>query len=86
VFGVIKREVRRRSSIEPVIGHIKTDGHLGRRHLKGRVLAWLRLLMRLILKPPAATSHRLNRTRMGLLADDQPIWAPMIEWGLSVQH
>jgi hypothetical protein len=86
VFGVIKREVRRRSSIEPVIGHIKTDGHLGRRHLKGCVLAWLRLLMRLILKPPAATSRRLNRTQMGLLADDQPIWGPMIEWGLSVQH
>ena len=30
VFGVIKRELRRRSAIEPVIGHMKTDGHLGR--------------------------------------------------------
>jgi len=67
VFGVIKRELRRRSAIEPVIGHLKTDGHLGRCHLKGRegdaanviltavghnlrlVLAWLRLLLRLIL-------------------------------------
>ena len=67
VFGVIKRELRRRSAIEPVIGHMKTDGHLGRCHLKGRegdaanviltavghnlrlVLAWLKLLMRLIL-------------------------------------
>jgi transposase, IS5 family len=67
VFGVIKRELRRRSAIEPVIGHMKTDGHLGRCYLKGRegdavnavltavghnlrlVLAWLRLLMRLIL-------------------------------------
>jgi IS5 family transposase len=29
VFGVIKRELRRRSAIEPVIGHMKTDGHLG---------------------------------------------------------
>jgi IS5 family transposase len=36
VFGVIKRELRRRSAIEPVIGHMKTDGHLGRCHLKGR--------------------------------------------------
>ena len=35
VFGVIKRELRRRSAIEPVIGHMKTDGHLGR-YLKGR--------------------------------------------------
>jgi IS5 family transposase len=33
---VIKRELRRRSAIEPVIGHMKTDGHLGRCHLKGR--------------------------------------------------
>ena len=31
-----KRELRRRSAIEPVIGHMKTDGHLGRCHLKGR--------------------------------------------------
>jgi hypothetical protein len=29
VFDVIKRELRRRSAIEPVIGHMKTDGHLG---------------------------------------------------------
>jgi len=67
VFGVIKRELRRRSAIEPVIGHMKTEGHLGRCHLKGRagdaanviltavghnlrlVLAWLRILLRLIL-------------------------------------
>ena len=36
VFGVIKRELRRRSAIEPVIGHLKTEGHLGRCYLKGR--------------------------------------------------
>lgn len=68
VFGVIKRELRRRSAIEAVIGHMKADGHLGRCHLKGRdgdatnvvltavghnmrlLLAWLRLLLRLILR------------------------------------
>ena len=33
---MIKHELRRRSAIEPVIGHLKTDGHLGRCHLKGR--------------------------------------------------
>ena len=67
VVGVIERELRRRSAIEAVIGHMKTDGHLDRCHLKGRegdaanvvltavghnlrlVLAWLRLLLRLIL-------------------------------------
>ena len=36
VFGIIKRELRRRSAIEAVIGHMKADGHLGRCHLKGR--------------------------------------------------
>ena len=35
VFGTIKRELRRRSAIEPLIGHMKEEGHLGRCHLKG---------------------------------------------------
>ena len=67
VFGAIKRELRRRSAIEAVIGHMKDEGHLGRCYLKGRagdaanailtavgynfrlLLAWLRILLRLIL-------------------------------------
>ena len=67
VFGVIRRELRRRSAIEAVIGHMKADGHLDRCYLKGPagdaanailtavghnlrlVLAWLRMLLRLIL-------------------------------------
>jgi len=67
VHGQIKRELRRRSAIEAAIGHMKTDGHLGRNYLKGRhgdqinavlsavgynfrlILAWLRILLRLIL-------------------------------------
>jgi IS5 family transposase len=36
VFGAIKRELRRRSAIEPIIGHMKAEGHLGRCYLKGR--------------------------------------------------
>ena len=35
VFGAIKRELRRRSAIEPVIGHMKAEGHLSRCYLKG---------------------------------------------------
>ncbi len=67
VFGTIKRELRRRSAIEPVISHLKAEGHLGRCYLKGRaghaanailsavgynfrrILAWLRILLRLFL-------------------------------------
>ncbi len=37
VHGQIKKELRRRSAIEPVIGHCKTDGHLGRNFLNGRL-------------------------------------------------
>ena len=37
VHGQIKKELRRRSAIEPVIGHCKMDGHLGRNFLKGRL-------------------------------------------------
>ena len=36
VFGAIKRELRRRSAIEPIIGHLKAEGHLGGCYLKGR--------------------------------------------------
>jgi IS5 family transposase len=31
----IRRELRRRNGIEPVIGHMKEDGHLGRNFLRG---------------------------------------------------
>jgi len=34
--STIRRELRRRSAIEPVIGHMKNDGLLGRNFLKGR--------------------------------------------------
>lgn len=33
----IKKEMKRRSAIEPLIGHLKNDGHLGRNYLKGRL-------------------------------------------------
>ncbi len=31
-----KKELRRRAAIEPVIGHLKSEGHLDRNYLKGR--------------------------------------------------
>jgi hypothetical protein len=36
VFGAIKCQLKRRSAIEPVIGHLKSEGHLARCYLKGR--------------------------------------------------
>ena len=35
ITPTIRRELRRRAAIEPVIGHMKTDGHLGRNFLRG---------------------------------------------------
>ena len=37
VHGQIKRELKRRSAIEPIIGHMKNEGHLGCNHLQGRL-------------------------------------------------
>ena len=57
VHGRIKKELRRRSAIEAVIGHCKTDGHLDRNFLKGRggdqfnaVMSAVGYNLRLILK------------------------------------
>jgi IS5 family transposase len=36
VHGQIKKELRRRAAIEPVIGHLKSQGRLERNYLKGR--------------------------------------------------
>ena len=37
VSPTIKKELRRRSAVEPVIGHMKEDGKLGRNWLKGNI-------------------------------------------------
>jgi IS5 family transposase len=36
VTRAIRREMKRRAAVEPVIGHLKDGHHLGRNHLKGR--------------------------------------------------
>ena len=35
VSPAIKRQMRRRSAVEPIIGHIKTEHHMGRNFLAG---------------------------------------------------
>jgi transposase, IS5 family len=35
MFGVFKRELRQRFAIEPLIGHMEEEGHLGCCHLNG---------------------------------------------------
>ena len=36
VHGIIRRELRRRSAVEPIIGHLKSEHRLDRNYLKGR--------------------------------------------------
>jgi IS5 family transposase len=59
--GIIKRELRRRSAIEPVIGHMKIDGNLGRCHLKGREGDAANVIL-------TATGHNLRRVLAWLRA------------------
>ena len=49
----IKRELRRRSAIEPVIGHLKSDGLLERNHLAGKHGDAINLIL-------AAAGHNLR--------------------------
>ena len=36
VTAQIRREMKRRAAVEPVIGHLKAEHRMGRNHLKGR--------------------------------------------------
>ena len=49
----IKRELRRRSAIEPMIGHMKADGRLGRNYLLGATGDAINALL-------VATGHNLR--------------------------
>jgi transposase, IS5 family len=54
-----RRERRRRSAIEPVIGHMKSDGHLGRNFLRGTEGDATNLVL-------AAAAHNLRLLRAWL--------------------
>ena len=78
VTEAIKRDLRRRSVVEPCIGHLKAEHRMGRNHLAHaagdaanavpaaagynfrRLLAWLRLLLRLWLAALVAAGHAPN--------------------------
>jgi IS5 family transposase len=36
IHAIVKRELRRRAAVEPVIGHLKEEHRMGRNFLKGR--------------------------------------------------
>ena len=49
----LKRSLKRRNAIEPHIGHMKSDGKLGRNYLKGKIGDTLNTLL-------AAVGHNLR--------------------------
>ncbi len=59
VTPTIRRELRRRAAIEPVIGHMKEDGHLGRNFLAGATGDAINLVL-------AATGNNLRLLRAWL--------------------
>ncbi len=61
ITPTIRREMRRRSAIEPVIGHLKADGHLGRNFLAGMEGDAINLVL-------AAAGHNLRLLRAWLLS------------------
>ncbi len=59
ITPTIRRERRHRSAIEPVIGHLKSDGHLGRNFLRGTEGDAINLVL-------AAAGHNLRLLRAWL--------------------
>jgi IS5 family transposase len=60
VAPTIRREIRRRAGIEPVIGHLKAEGHLGRNFLAGAAGDAINLIL-------AAAGHNLRLLRAWLI-------------------
>ena len=60
VTPTIRREIRRRAAIEPVIGHMKADGHLGRNFLAGASGDAIDVIL-------AAAGHNLRLLRAWLI-------------------
>ncbi len=60
VTPTIRREIRRRAGIEPVIGHMKADGHLGRNFLAGATGDAINVIL-------AAAGHNLRLLRAWLI-------------------
>lgn len=78
VFGTIKRELRGRSSIEPIIGHLMAEGHLDAANFIlsavgynfRRILTWLRVFWSLILTALTAVISSSPALKTGFLMDD----------------
>jgi IS5 family transposase len=71
----IKRELKRRSAVEPVIGHLKNDGHMGRCFLKGPEGDAINAIL-------AAAGHNLRILARWFAL----FWAWIRVWGRQFDH
>ena len=73
----LKRSLKRRQAIEPVIGHLKSDGLLNRNHLKGTQGDQLNVLL-------SCAGHNLrlilNRLRLFCLKKAISLWVWLRLW------
>ena len=75
----MKRELKRRSAIEPMIGHARNDGRLGRNHRLGSAGDKINTLLaaghnlRLVLARPACLSAQLIAAGAGLMTKGSQI-------------
>jgi len=72
VTRTIRKELKRRSAIEPEIGHMKNDGHLGRCYLKGSEGDAMNAIL-------CASGHNLRKVINGLRALARPILEAMLK-------
>jgi IS5 family transposase len=73
VTRTIRRELKRRSAIEPEIGHMKNDGHLGRCYLKGQIGDAMNVLL-------VACGHNLRKILAWLRSFFAWIWVRLRAW------
>jgi hypothetical protein len=91
VRGTIKRELKRRSVVEPIIGHLKSDHALGRNFLKGIdgdkinvLLAGIGYNFRLLLRWLRFFCFNIGLRLWALLFKKQRIWFLQIRFEVRI--
>lgn len=87
ITAAIKRELKRRNAIEPEIGHMKNDGHLGRCYLKGQHGDAINVLLvasghnlRKLLALLRALFVRIHPALINTLSAETPIERRQLRW------
>ena len=77
----LKRKLKRRNAIEPIIGHMKAEGHLDRNHLQGRIGDAINALM-----AGAGQNLRMILKKLRLLFAWLLNWRPLPQRNRSITN